>query len=354
MGNDLLGQIVVILQLRIDPAHVPPRISVIPHHVHDSLPVVRIDTTHGLTPEVCVLMQRQLSIDLTEVEVYLTLIGEAVADASIRLHMTDPTGLAPILQGILQHTAVLTGIGMHGDTHGLQLIHQRTAGLTVTDGKATGLRPGKMISDVIILFREKTDIVRSGLDLARLKDNILLITLATVNDDTIVAVLNGSSRKHIAAYLIRDKNLPRHSYTANAGTLRDLTRAPKTLTIIGVVILQLLIPGNHSPDLFRTVLDKFIDSLDMADQLSDLNLMAIETLDGQATHGRRVHLIADLAIDVEMDIICNLKWMLYIQIAFHHMIIAMLLEVIIHDMMLDGRTMSDQQTGGKAVAKINT
>ena len=131
MCNDLLGQIVVILQLRIDLAHVLPRINIILHHIHDGLPVVGIDTAHGLTPEVCVLMQRQLGIDLTEVKVYLTLVGEAIAHAILRLHVTDLTGLALVLLGFLQHTAVLTGIGMHLDTHGLQMIHHRTASLTV-------------------------------------------------------------------------------------------------------------------------------------------------------------------------------------------------------------------------------
>ena len=55
-----------------------------------------------------------------------------------------------------------------------------------------------------------------------------------------------------------------------------------------------------------------------------------------------------------LDIISNLEGVLDIKIDLHHMIVTMLLEVIIHNMMLDGRTMSDQQTGGKAVAKINT
>ena len=234
----------------------------------------------------------------------------------------------------------------------MQHIHSVTTSIVVKILSA--LLTDKMISDVIILFREKTDIVRSGLDLTRIEDNILLITLATVNDDTVVTVLNGSSRKHIAAYLVRDKNLPRHGNTANARALRDLTRAPQTLTVIGMVVLQLLILGNQLIDLVRTIHDKVINSLDMVYQSPNLNLIVIKALDGQTTHSRRIHLIANFSINIMLDIICNLKRMLNVEINLHHMIIAMLLEVIIHDMMLNSRTMSDQQTGGKAIAKVNT
>ena len=248
---------------------------------------------------------------------------------------------------------VLSGSTSIGKKLGLmQHIHSIAASVVIEI--LSTLLTDEMVADIIILFREETDIVRSGLDLTRLKNNILLITLATVNDDTIITILNGSSRKHIAAYLVRDKNLPGHGYTANARTLRDLTRAPKTLTVIGVVILQLLILGNQLIHLVRTILDKVINSLDMVYQSANLNLIVIETLDGQATHSRRIHLIADFSINIMLDIISNLKRMLNVKIDLHHMIIAMLLKVIIHDMMLDGRTMSDQQTGCKAIAKVNT
>ena len=160
----------------------------------------------------------------------------------------------------------------------MQHVHSITASVVIEI--LSTLLTDEMEADVVILFREETNIIRSGLDLARLKDNILLITLASVNDDTIVTVLNGSSRKHIAANLIGDKNLPGHGNTANARTLRDLTRAPQTLTVIGMVELQLLILGNQLIDLVRTILDKVINSLDMVYQSANLDLMVIEALDG--------------------------------------------------------------------------
>ena len=109
-----------------------------------------------------------------------------------------------------------------------------------------------------------------------------------------------------------------------------------------MVVLQLLILGNQLIDLVRTILDKVINSLDMVYQSPNLNLIVIKALDGQTTHSRRIHLIANFSINIMLDIICNLKRMLNVEINLHHMIIAMLLEVIIHDMMLNSRTMSDQ------------
>ena len=48
------------------------------------------------------------------------------------------------------------------------------------------LLTNEMVTDVIVLARVQTDIVCSRLDLAWLKGDILLISLATVNNDTII------------------------------------------------------------------------------------------------------------------------------------------------------------------------
>ncbi len=69
-------------------------------------------------------------------------------------------------------------------------------------------------ADIIAIPSEESDIIRSRLDLARLKGYIFLIALATIDDDTVIAVLYGSSSKLIAAYQLGDNHLPGHGENA--------------------------------------------------------------------------------------------------------------------------------------------
>ena len=65
-----------------------------------------------------------------------------------------------------------------------------------------------MIADIVTLAVKASYIIGCTLYLARLKGYILLVNLATGYDNTIIAVLNGSSSKLMTAYLLRDNNLP--------------------------------------------------------------------------------------------------------------------------------------------------
>ena len=137
----------------------------------------------------------------------------------------------------------------------MQHIHSVTTSIVVKILSA--LLTDEMISDVIILFREKTDIVRSGLDLTRIEDNILLITLATVNDDTIVTVLNGSSRKHIAAYLVADDNLPVKA-KVETGTTSNFIIPPYTQAGSRMNKLQFLVVSHQLLNLFRMIFNQVL------------------------------------------------------------------------------------------------
>ena len=76
-----------------------------------------------------------------------------------------------------------------------------------------------MVADIVILTVEQTYIICCRLDLCRLKGDILLIALTTVNDDTIIAVFLGSFSELNTSNLLGDNNLPGH-------TKRTHTREP--------------------------------------------------------------------------------------------------------------------------------
>ena len=103
------------------------------------IPVVGIDTLHSLTEQMSKLMQRQLCIEFSQVKMNLALIGKTITLTCLGLEMTYFSGLALVFLSRFQNTAVLTVISMHRNTHRLQMIYQRTTGLTVLNSQFTRL-----------------------------------------------------------------------------------------------------------------------------------------------------------------------------------------------------------------------
>ena len=151
MGDNLLCEIVIISQLRISSLDELPGVGILLHHRNDTVPVVGVDTTQGLTPQMGILMKRQLGINLTKVKMNLTLIGEAIAIALLSLEMAHLTGLTLILLGILQDTTVLTAIRRNRDTHGLQVVNHSAASLTVFSSETTRSNRGLALATLLLL-----------------------------------------------------------------------------------------------------------------------------------------------------------------------------------------------------------
>ena len=234
MCDDLFYQIIIISQLRIFATDKGHRIIICLDDIGDILPSGRVNTSHSLTPQVGILMKRKLTIDLTQVEIYLSLIGKTVALTIRGFHMTYLADLTLVFLCLLQNTTVLAVVCMNADTHLSKLVNNSTADLTLFGCQHPTLRLlfYNMITNIVILFRIKTDIIRSGLDLTRLKGYIFLIAVTTVNDDTIVTVLNGSSSKLMTAYLVIDERLPREGKATKPRTVHDFMLAPDTQTIV--------------------------------------------------------------------------------------------------------------------------
>ena len=191
MGNDLLGKVIVILQLRIDLTHILPRISVMLHDINDGLPVVGIDTAHGLTPEVGVLMERQLGIDLAEVKMNLSLIGETIALTVLGLHMTNLSGNTTVFFSRLQDTAVLTAVGDDRNTHRRQMVNKGTTGLAVLDGETTG--SDRRLALVVLLLltglgdKDALFFIKGSL-LLFISSNSLLLNISITNDTALTGI----------------------------------------------------------------------------------------------------------------------------------------------------------------------
>ena len=158
MSYDFFGKVVVIGQFWISSLDELPGVCILLHHLNDTVPVIGIDATQGLTPKMGILMQRQLGIDLTEVKVHLSPIGEAVALTGSGLHMAYLAGLALVLLGILQDSAVLAVISANRDTHSLQMVNHSTTSLTVLSRQAAGLDNLFLISRLYIGNPLRTDI----------------------------------------------------------------------------------------------------------------------------------------------------------------------------------------------------
>ncbi len=148
----------------------------------------RIDATEGLTPQVGILMERQLGIDLAGVKINLALIGETVAHTVISLHMTHFSCFRVILFSSFQDAPVLAVIGMNIDTHLLELFNQCASCLTVFWRQFAGSRRllthcvyffcpvwsrlflfldylvilrHHLIADIVVFWGEKADVIRS-------------------------------------------------------------------------------------------------------------------------------------------------------------------------------------------------
>ena len=96
---------------------------------------------------------------------------------------------------------------------------------------------------------------------------------------------------------------------------------PYTLTILRMIGLQFFVVGNLSIDMNGIMPDEVINSLDDINILSDLHLLAIQTGNGQAAHGRTIHLLDNLRIDVKACFVADLEWMLDNKIYLHGTIV---------------------------------
>ena len=138
MSYNFLGEVVVIRQLGISSLDKLPGIGILLHHPNNIIPVVGIDAAQRLAPQVSILMQRQLGINLAQVKMNLSLVGKAITLALLRLEMTNLTGFTLVLLGILQDSAVLAVISANRNTHSLQMVNHSTTSFTVLKGETTG------------------------------------------------------------------------------------------------------------------------------------------------------------------------------------------------------------------------
>ena len=229
-------------------------------------------------------------------------------------------------------------------------VHKRgVVSTTETDNGGSSLG-GKMITDIITVPAEKTDIASGRLDLARLENDILGIVITTVDDDTVITGILQSAGEMLGTdHLLNE--IGDGTGDNKTGTGDNLPLTPDTQTLIGMIDLQLL--GMRQGVKVNTIGNHLVNSLDMIDIVSDGDMVTVLMKhDLTETILVKNSLYIGIDIGIEMTVFKN-EGILDVEIHLHDMITVMKLQMIVHDIMTDSSTVTDKQTGGKGVAKIS-